>query len=146
MTPSDRLVSFAKVAEGFSDQAYWDSNGKCWTCGYGETQGVTENTTTTESEAAAQLVSRLQEFGDSVERLVKVPLTQDQYDALTDFAYNVGTGNLQSSTLLRKLNAGDYEGASSEFQRWNRSGGKILPGLSSRRLIEARWFSGTTTQ
>jgi lysozyme len=72
--------------------------------------------------------------------MTKVPLKQHQFDALVSFAYNVGVGNLRSSTLLRKLNAGDYDGAALEFHRWNRSKGKVLPGLVRRRAAEALLF------
>ena len=65
-----------------------------------------------------------------------------QFDALVSFAYNVGIGNLKSSTLLRKLNAGDYDGAALEFHRWKRSNGRVLPGLVRRRAAEALLFQG----
>src|SRR5690606_6833672 len=77
-----------------------------------------------------------------VDRLVKVPLKQHQFDALVSFAYNAGIGNLRSSTLLRKLNARDFAGAALEFHRWNRSNGKVLPGLVRRRAAEALLFQG----
>jgi lysozyme len=79
-------------------------------------------------------------FEERVTRMTKVPLKQHQFDALVSFAYNVGVGNLRSSTLLRKLNAGDYDGAALEFHRWNRSKGKVLPGLVRRRAAEALLF------
>lgn len=76
----------------------------------------------------------------AVGRLVKIPVSQGQYDALVSFTFNVGAGNLQSSTLLRKLNANDCLGAAAEFLRWNRAKGKVLPGLTKRRLDEATTF------
>jgi len=79
-------------------------------------------------------------FEQLVTAMVKVPLKQHQFDALVSFAYNVGGGNLRSSTLLRKLNAGDYDGAALEFHKWNRSNGKVLPGLVRRRAAEALLF------
>lgn len=72
--------------------------------------------------------------------LVTQPVTQEQYDALVSFTFNVGTGNLQSSTLLRKLNAGDCHGAAAEFSRWTRAKGKVLAGLVARRADERRAF------
>ncbi len=80
-------------------------------------------------------------FEGYVNSYVKVPLTQNQFDALVDFTYNLGPGNLQSSTLLRKLNAGDYAGASAEFPSWVKGGGKVLPGLVTRRAKEQALFN-----
>lgn len=79
----------------------------------------------------------------AVGRLVKVPVTQEQYDALVSFTFNVGEGNLSSSTLLRKANAGDCKGAGAEFLRWNRAKGVVLPGLTKRRAEESQlWLTG----
>ena len=80
------------------------------------------------------------DFGSFVSKVVKVPLNQNQFDALVSFAYNIGNGNLQNSTLLKKLNSGDYQGASNEFLRWNKSGGKVLNGLTKRREKERALF------
>ncbi len=76
----------------------------------------------------------------AVARLVKVPVTQAQYDALVSFTFNVGSGSLASSTLLRKLNAGDCHGAASQFDRWNKANGRVLPGLTARRAWERSIF------
>ena len=73
---------------------------------------------------------------------VQVPLTQGQYDALVSFAYNLGLAALKSSTLLRLLNARNYAGAAAQFPRWNRAGGKVLPGLTRRREAERVMFLG----
>jgi lysozyme len=77
---------------------------------------------------------------DAVNRSVKVPLTQGMHDALTSFTFNAGQGNLASSTLLKKLNKGDYESVSSELPRWNRSKGKVSNGLIKRRAEEVKMF------
>jgi len=77
-----------------------------------------------------------------VEHLVKVPLTENQFAALVDFTFNLGAGNLEKSTLLRLLNAGDYAGAAAEFGKWNKAGGKILAGLVNRRERERQLFLG----
>lgn len=69
-----------------------------------------------------------------------VPLTQGQFDALVSFAFNCGSLALSTSTLLKKLNSGDYEGAASEFMRWIHAGGKTITGLQRRRLLEKRLF------
>ena len=84
----------------------------------------------------------MQTFASQITALVKVPLKPNQFDALVSFGYNCGLGNLKSSTLLRKLNAGDYPGAALEFHRWNRSNGKVLPGLVRRRAAESLLFQG----
>ena len=81
-------------------------------------------------------------FSEQVTALLKVAVKQHQFDALVSFAYNCGIGNLKSSTLLRKLNAGDMAGAALEFHRWNRSNGKVLAGLVRRRAAEALLFQG----
>jgi len=96
----------------------------------------------TQDECDAALRNDLQAFGEQVAGLVDVPLTQGQFDALVSFAYNVGLGNLRGSTLLRKLNAGDAEGAALEFHRWNRARGQVMPGLVRRRAAEALRFQG----
>ncbi|MCY1305462.1 Lysozyme RrrD [compost metagenome] len=71
---------------------------------------------------------------------MRVPLSQGQFDALASFVFNLGSGNLQCSTLLRKLNAKDYAGAADEFPRWNKAGGKVLAGLTRRRAAERALF------
>jgi GH24 family phage-related lysozyme (muramidase) len=76
----------------------------------------------------------------AVANAVTVPLNQNQYDALTSLAYNIGTGAFQRSTLLRRLNAGDYPGAAEQFGVWVRSGGADSPGLIARRAAERRLF------
>ena len=82
----------------------------------------------------------MEEFESAVQRLVKVELEQWQFDALVSFTYNCGEGNLQKSTLLKKVNAGDFDGAALEFHKWNKGGGKVLAGLVRRRASEALLF------
>ena len=102
----------------------------------------------TESEADYWFDEDLAEFEDDVMALVKVPLNQNQFDALVSFTYNVGPDmdedelaeGLGDSTLLKKLNAGDYAGAANEFPKWNRSGGQVLAGLKRRRAAEQALF------
>lgn len=83
----------------------------------------------------------LARFESGVLRLIKVPLTQGQFDALVSFSFNVGLGNLQNSTLRMKLNRGDYEGASEQFLVWTKAGGRVLPGLVKRRTHEQEMFN-----
>ena len=75
-----------------------------------------------------------------VDSLVKVSLNDNQYAAIVSFTFNLGVGNLKQSTLLKKLNAGDFEGAANEFAKWNKAGGKVLAGLTRRRAAEAELF------
>jgi lysozyme len=96
----------------------------------------------TQSDCDVAFAVDMQHFEQAVQRLVTVPLNQQQFDALVSFAYNCGEGNLEKSTLLRKLNAGDFVGAAAEFPRWNRGGGRVLAGLVRRRASEALLFQG----
>lgn len=94
-----------------------------------------------EARAAAIVMATLaKEYEPAVARYVQVPLNQRQFDALVDFAYNAGAQNLRTSTLLKKLNAGDYAGAGAEFGKWVMAGGKALPGLVRRREAERKLF------
>jgi lysozyme len=81
-----------------------------------------------------------EEAGDAVRQCTTVPITQGQYDALVSFAFNVGGTAYCRSTLLKKLEAGDCRGAADEFLRWNKAGGKVYPGLVSRRNAEREMF------
>lgn len=120
--------------------AFWDPTGKLWTCGYGHTHDVTANTTCTPELADQWLLSDVAEAVYAVKMYVTVPLTQDEFDALVDFVFNVGSGNFLHSTMLALINSKDYMGAMHEFQKWNKSGGQVLAGLKSRRAAEAALF------
>jgi len=92
------------------------------------------------AQCNAAFVDDMRVYESEVKRLVKVALTQWQYDALVSFCYNCGAGNLAKSTLLKKVNAKNFEGAALEFQKWNKGGGKVLTGLVRRRASEALLF------
>jgi lysozyme len=94
----------------------------------------------TKERAIAILFHQLIGYENAVNRYVKVSLNQNQFDALVDFAYNAGIGALQKSTLLKKLNAGDYAGTAKEFDKWVFGGGKKLGGLVKRRANEKALF------
>lgn len=111
-----------------------------WTIGYGHTGNVSVFSKITLAEAESLLCTDLMKFENGVDDLVKVELNQNQFDALVCFAYNVGLGNLGKSTLLKKLNASDYIGASNEFIKWNKSKGVVLAGLTKRRQEEKNLF------
>jgi lysozyme len=98
------------------------------------------NKTITEQQATEMLRDHLRSVEKFINDAVTVNLTQNQFDALCSFTYNLGVGNLKSSTLLRKLNTGDYAGAADEFLRWNQAGGKVLAGLTARRQEEKQLF------
>lgn len=108
-----------------------------WTIGYGHTGNVRAGIQITVARAEELLKQDLAEAGRQVERLVQVPLTDNQFAALVSFCFNVGAGALERSTLLRMLNDGDYDSVPSQLKRWTRGGGKVLPGLVKRRDAEA---------
>lgn len=141
MHTSQKGLDLIKSFEGLRLSAY-----KCpagvWTIGYGTTAGVKPGQSITKERAEELLRDDVKRFEDQVLRLVKVPLTQGQLDALVSFTYNLGAANLGNSTLLRLLNAGDYKGAAAQFDRWTKAGGKELPGLVKRRAAERALFEG----
>jgi lysozyme len=139
MRTSQRGLSLIKSFEGLRLLAYRDAVG-VWTIGYGATRGVKPGMSVTKEQAERMLLNDVQRFEPEVERLVKVPLSGNQWDALVSFTYNLGASNLESSTLLRLLNVGDYAGAAEQFPRWNKAGGKVLPGLVRRREAERVLF------
>lgn len=144
MQTSEKGIALIKEFEGCRLTAYQDSVG-VWTIGYGWTQPVDGKTIragmTIKQETAERLLKTgLVSYESDVSRLVKVGLTQGQFDALVSFTYNLGARSLSTSTLLRKLNAGDYAGAADEFLRWNKAGGKVLNGLTRRREAERALF------
>lgn len=120
--------------------AYPDSKGVP-TIGWGHTRWVHLGDNCTQAQADAWLLEDVQEAVAAVNRLVTVQLTQGEFDALVDFTFNAGQGNFASSTMLRKLNAGDKVGAQAEFARWTLCGGAHLAGLEHRRAAEASLFA-----
>ena len=132
-------LDLIKQFEGLYLQAYRCPAGVP-TIGYGHTAGVAMGQTITQQQADDYLRRDVRQFERAVERQVSVPLTQGQFDALVSFAFNLGEGALAQSTLLRLLNAGDYAGAAAQFDRWNKAGGRVLPGLVRRRAAERALF------
>lgn len=144
MQTSEKGIALIKEFEGCKLTAYQDSVG-VWTIGYGWTQPVDGKPIragmTIKQETAERLLKTgLVSYESDVSRLVKVGLNQGQFDALVSFTYNLGARSLSTSTLLRKLNAGDYAGAADDFLRWNKAGGKVLNGLTRRREAERALF------
>lgn len=143
MRTSPRGQAFIKGYEKCRLKAYKPTPNDRWTVGWGHTgPDVYEGLVIAQAQADALFVKDLKYFEDGVNRLVKINVTQCEYDALVSFAYNVGLGGLEDSTLLRKLNAKDIDGASAEFPKWNKQGGVVMPGLTKRRLDERRIFDG----
>lgn len=128
--------------EGFSAAASRPIKGDKLTVGYGHTAAVKEGQTMTREEAAAQLEKDVKPFEKAVSNAVKVPLTQKQYDALVHLAFNIGTEAFKNSTVVKRLNAGDMEGAKAAWGRFVKAGGKTVRGLVNRREAEISDFFG----
>lgn len=143
MQLSHNGIDLIKDREGFSKVAYKDTGG-VWTIGYGTTKvngvPVQEGMTCTIEQGCLWLEEDARWAQTAVNKAVKVPLNQNQFDALVSFVYNVGEDAFYKSTLLRKLNSGDYHGAAKEFERWVLDNGKVIPGLVSRRHQEEELF------
>lgn len=131
------LVSIANL-EGFSEDAYIPIPGDVPTIGFGSTEGVKMGDTITPQKALERLMRDVGVAESAIGRCVKVPLSQSEYDAFTSFAFNVGGEAFCSSTLVKKLNSGDYDGACAELERWVYSQKRVVPGLVNRRQIEYR--------
>lgn len=142
---TNEALELIKKSEGLRLYAYIDAVG-VWTIGYGHTSAagepkVTKGMRISKEEAESILIDDLKRvYIPAVSRNVKVPLNPNQFGALVSFTYNLGEGNLQKSTLLKKLNKGDYKGAAAEFPKWVKGGGKTLPGLVTRRKAERKLF------
>jgi lysozyme len=135
-------LELIKRSEGFRDRVYRDIAGFP-TIGYGHrvTAGESFPEEIDEAQAAAMLANDVCEAERVVGRLVRVALTQGQFDALVDFCFNLGAGRLTTSSLLRELNAGRYEMAGEQLLRWDFAGGVVNAGLKARRLAEFELFA-----
>ena len=139
MNISQEGISLIKKFEGCELEAYKCAAG-VWTIGYGHTKNVKEEDSITKEEAETLLVNELMDYCNYVDLYVKVPLKQNQFDALVSWTYNLGPTNLQSSTMLKFLNAGDYHLIPTQIKRWNKAKGQVLEGLTRRREAEALMF------
>ena len=129
--------------EGVRLTAYPDpaTGGDPWTIGYGHTgPEVHSGMTITQEQAENYLAEDVKRAEADVNARLNVEVTQNEFDALVDFAFNCGCGNLNNSTLLKKLNAGDYEGAAQEFLKWDMAAGHHMAGLLRRRQAEELLF------
>lgn len=132
-------IDLIKEFEGCKLVAYLDSVG-IPTIGYGRTKDVKIGDSCTKEEAEAWLKEDVHDAETCVNEHVTAQINQNEFDALVSFVFNLGCGNFRKSTLLRKLNDSDFDGASLEFARWNRAGGLELAGLTRRRAAEAELF------
>ncbi len=142
MRYSDAALEETVVSEGEKLEAYQDTGG-VWTIGVGHTKGVKKGDKITKEQSRIFLRDDMKDAETGVTRNVKVPLTQGQYDALVDFVFNLGEGAFARSTLLRMLNARNYEGAALEFSKWVYDNGKVQPGLVTRRKKNAARFKSS---
>lgn len=129
------LVGIA-VHEGYSPVAYEPVKGDVPTIGFGTTEGVEISDKITPERALLRLLQDANKFEKAVKRCAPVPMHQFEFDAYVSLTYNIGEGAFCKSTLAKKLNAGDYEGACKQILRWDRFKGKPLPGLTKRRMEE----------
>ncbi|MGP5360537.1 lysozyme [Psychrobacter celer] len=156
MTISKNGVQFITDREGSRSKMYLDSAGLP-TIGVGHLLTKSENNSgkiniaginviwrngLTANQIAQLLNQDLDVFEDAVNKYVKVPLTQSQFDTLVSFSFNVGVGAFSTSTLLKRLNAGEYDDVPDQLERWRFAGGRIIPGLINRRALEGQlWAS-----
>lgn len=144
MKTSANGIKELRASEGVRREAYLDSVG-VWTIGVGHTASAglpapKKGMVISDAEVDEILARDLVLFEKAVENAVKVPLNQNQFDALVNWTFNVGTGAMAKSTLVRKLNAKDYQGAADQFRVWNKAGGEVLKGLVTRRERERALF------
>ncbi|HVN93605.1 MAG TPA: lysozyme [Terracidiphilus sp.] len=143
MKLSTEGLNLIKISEGFRDHIYLDVAGFP-TIGYGHLvrPGDSFPNGITEAQAAAILADDVESAEQAVARLVKVELTQGQFDALVDFCFNLGAARLAGSTLLHELNAGRHEAAAEQLLSWDHAGGQVNAGLKTRRLAELKLWKG----
>ena len=139
MKCSKEGLALIKKFEGCRLESYRCS-ANVLTIGYGHTGGVLETDVITQDDADKLLEEDIAKFEKYVDDNVTVELNQSQFDALVAWTFNLGVGNLRQSTMLRKLNEGDYQSVPSEMNRWNKAGGKTLDGLIRRRKAEGLLF------
>lgn len=145
MSAIDLAIPLIQRFEGCKLKAYPDpgTGGDPWTIGWGSTgPGIGPGVEWTQEQADQRFREDVTKFANKVAKLVTVDLADHQMAALISLAYNIGTGALAGSTLLRRVNMGDFQGASEQFARWNWAGGRVMKGLSRRRGAEASLFRG----
>jgi len=141
MKISKEGLALIKKFEGCELKAYQDSV-DVWTIGFGHTKDVKEGDEINQEHAEFMLDEEMPEYEGYINNMVKVPLEQNQFDALCSWVYNLGPTNLKNSTLLTVLNQERYKEVPQEIKRWNKAGGVVLNGLIVRRQAEALLFEG----
>lgn len=139
MTTSIKGRDLVESVEGIRLKAYLDGNG-IPTIGFGSTGNVKMGDVITAEQADARLAADLHQAEWAVNTFVKVPLNQNQFDSLSSFVYNIGSGNFSKSTMLKLLNDGKYEDAAKQFFVWVKVNGKFSQGLMNRRVKEEALF------
>ena len=139
MEISDKGIKLIKEFEGLELTSYL-CPAKVWTIGYGHIKGVQEGMEWTEEQAEEALKEEIVGYCKYVEEYVKVPLNQNQFDALVSWTYNLGPTSLKKSTMLKVLNKGNYDEVPEQIKRWNKARGQVLKGLVRRRDTEAELF------
>ncbi len=142
MKTSQVGIDLIKSFESLRLKAYPDpgTGAEPWTIGFGHTGRVKPGDTVTESEAENLLINDLHSAEHCIDENVRVPLSSNEHAALVSFVFNCGCTAFKESTLLKKLNVNDYAGAALEFRRWDKSDGKVLAGLTRRRIAEEQLF------
>lgn len=140
LQPNKNVWTQGNVSPDTKIYSYRDAIG-VWTIGYGHTTTAKSGQVITAQQAEELLKNDLKTAERAVKSYVTTTITQGMYDALVSFTFNVGSGNLQKSTLLKKVNANDFTGAAAEFSKWNKAGGKELAGLTARRIDEKTVFT-----
>jgi lysozyme len=139
-----KSLSLLKEVEGFSATAYMDANDG-WTIGWGRMENVRQGDITTREDEDIWLRRYIIRLEQQLDKLITVPLSAQQHDALVIFAYNIGVGQFQKSSLLKHLNKAEYAAVPAQLARWIYDDGKVSPGLMIRRAREVRlWQSGRT--
>lgn len=161
LKPKDYLIcgydgqQLGAYYEGLENEAYPDpaTGGDPWTCGIGCTgtdgdgNTIGPGTYWSDEKAYSEFSRRMsEEFGPCVNEVITVPMTQKEFDAMEDLCFNVGVGNFSSSTLAKKFNAGDKQGAADQFPEWNLADGQVMKGLERRRWAERHVFLGGTAK
>ena len=141
MNISENGIALIKEHEGCRLMAYLDARSPpVWTIGYGSTVDVAPGLQISQAQADDRLRRDVQDAEKCVNGCVTVELTQNEFDALCSFVFNVGCGNFRKSSMLKYLNSGDFDATAYEFRRWTRAGDAHPPGLVARRVAEMRLF------